>query len=104
MAPRSPGILFDHLVGAREQRWWDFEAECLGGVEIEHKLEFRGRLNGKVARRCTAQYSINVRCRFPKHLIDVPRENCGATLNVCSQKKSSSGSCVWCLPVRNCST
>ena len=45
MAPRSPGILFDHLVGAREQGWWDFEAECPGGVEIDHRFILRWSLH-----------------------------------------------------------
>ena len=62
-------------------------ASSVGGTSTPNALavlrlgtssKFRGRLSGKVARRCTAQYSINLRCRFPKHLIDVPRENFAA--------------------------
>src|SRR5215510_12724068 len=37
------GPSFDHLVGACEQRCWHFEAEGLGGFEVDVQLEF-GRL------------------------------------------------------------
>jgi hypothetical protein len=36
-------LLFDHLVGTREQRNWRVEAKRLGGVEVDHELEF-GRI------------------------------------------------------------
>src|SRR5215211_2669059 len=35
--------LFDHLVGAREQRGRDVEPERLGGLDVDHELEL-GRL------------------------------------------------------------
>jgi hypothetical protein len=38
---RSNRILFDHLVGGGEQRRRNFEAERLGGFEIEDEVEFR---------------------------------------------------------------
>jgi hypothetical protein len=35
--------LFDHLIGAREHRRRNFEAERFGRLEVDHQLEF-GRL------------------------------------------------------------
>jgi hypothetical protein len=34
--------LFNDLVGQRQQRRRNFEAECLGGVEVDHELKFSG--------------------------------------------------------------
>jgi hypothetical protein len=31
----------DHLVGGGQQRFWDDEAECLSGLEIDQEFEFR---------------------------------------------------------------
>ena len=40
----------DHLIGTGEQRWRDFEAERLGGLEIDHQLKLRGLLHRQVSR------------------------------------------------------
>ena len=32
-------VSFDNLIGASENRWWDCQAEGLGGLEIDHQLE-----------------------------------------------------------------
>ena len=40
--------LFDHLIGAREQRRWHSHAECLGGLQVDNERELRRLLDRKV--------------------------------------------------------
>ena len=46
---RNSRALFDHLIGAREKRRRDFEAERLGGLEVYDEFEARGLLDWDVA-------------------------------------------------------
>jgi len=41
--------LFDHLVGARQERFRDHEPDGAGGLEIDDKLEFLGCSIGRSA-------------------------------------------------------
>src|SRR5437879_6371484 len=60
LAHRIKAPLFDHLVGARQQRCRHFEAERLGGLEIDHQLVFCRGLHGKVGSLFALEDAIDV--------------------------------------------
>ena len=60
--------LLDHLVGAGEEGLGHFEAESLGGFQIDHQLDLGGRLNWKIGRLLALQDAINVTCRVPDRI------------------------------------
>jgi hypothetical protein len=45
----------DHLVGVRQQRRWDINAEGLRGLQIDHQLEPGWQLDGEIGRFRTFQ-------------------------------------------------
>jgi hypothetical protein len=57
---------FDHLVGALLKMQWHIEAERLGGLEVDHKLELDGCLDGKFVRPRTPEDAIGIGRRAPK--------------------------------------
>ena len=42
--------LFDHLVGAAEQRQGHGKTECFRGLEVDNQLDFRGLLHRQIGR------------------------------------------------------
>src|SRR5829696_5758781 len=47
---RPPAASLDHLVGAAEHGLWNGQAECVGGLEIDHRVVLRCRLHRQVGR------------------------------------------------------
>ena len=54
--------LFDHLIGAGDERRRYFKAKCFGGLQIDHQLELRRLLHGEVCGSRTLEDSINIDC------------------------------------------
>jgi hypothetical protein len=57
---RGKKRLFDHLVGAREDRLGDGETKCLGRLEVDYELEFGGLPDRKVSWVRTLEDLLNV--------------------------------------------
>jgi len=55
--------LLDHLIGAQRECRRDGKTEGLCGLHVDHQLELRRRLNGKVARLLAPQDAVDIRCR-----------------------------------------
>jgi len=57
--PRAFGLFsFDHLIRPVEQRLWNVDADLLCRLEIDHQLELRRLLDGKIGGLGSLQDSI----------------------------------------------
>src|SRR5262245_18470099 len=65
-APQQRTSLFEHLVSAHQERFGDRQAERLGGLEVDLKLELDRGLDGKLARLRALEDSIGIGRRAPK--------------------------------------
>src|SRR5262249_37592934 len=61
----------DHLVGAGEHGRWNFEAERLSGVQVDHQFILDRRLHRKVGRLLALEDTIDVAGRAPEFVDDI---------------------------------
>jgi len=59
----STTLLFNHLVGAGEQCYRNFDANSFGRFRVDYQLQFRWPLDWQVGRICAFEYLVNERCR-----------------------------------------
>ena len=63
-------LLLDDLIRPQQQGLRDGQAEGLGGLHVDHQLEFRRLLHRKVSGLLTLEYPIDIICRLPKKIGD----------------------------------
>src|SRR5258707_13454206 len=67
-----PQVLFDHLVGAPQKHGRHVEADRLGGLQVDDKLELGRKLNRQIVRLRAAQDAVDiVRGATPKQVVYV---------------------------------
>ena len=61
---RKSPRLFDHLVGAGDERRGHFNAKHFGGLEIDDQFKPGRLLDRQITGLCTFEYSVDVDCRM----------------------------------------
>src|SRR5262245_47470622 len=62
---RTSALLLDHLICAGEYGWWNYEAQCFRGLEVDHELVFGRRLHWKIGRVLALENAMDVPGRAP---------------------------------------
>lgn len=65
---------FDQLVGASEQRRWNFQPECLPSFEINMNFVSGGLLYGEVGRLCSMHDLVYVRSCLAERPVEIGTE------------------------------
>jgi hypothetical protein len=65
--PQQIAKLFDHLVGACEQRIWDGYFQRSGRFKIDKELDLCRLLDGEFSRVCALKYFVYENGRTPTH-------------------------------------
>src|SRR5262245_35928342 len=76
----SRAASFDHLVGAREQRWGEDEADGSGGPQVHGQLEARGLLHRQVSGPAAGQDLGDVAGSAPCEVVRIGAERQKPTL------------------------
>lgn len=63
--------LLDHLVGKCQHLVWNCQSECLGGLEVEHELEFGGLHDRKIGWLLALEDAIDAPGRTPVLVVGI---------------------------------
>lgn len=65
------GSLFDDVISAYQDRWWDWKIERSSSASIDRKLELGRLLNGQFGRVGAFQYLIDVGCGSSPDILNI---------------------------------
>src|SRR3954447_13493498 len=80
VAAERQGALFDYLIGARDKRRRQFDAQCLRDAEIDSEIELGGTFERQVAGFCAFQYANELRDEVTGDILDIGPEGHKASL------------------------
>jgi glyoxylase-like metal-dependent hydrolase (beta-lactamase superfamily II) len=67
-AVQQTALLFDHLVGASEQRQGHGKTEGLRGLEVDNQLDFRGLLHRQIGRFLSFEHPTGIDADRPERI------------------------------------